>query len=172
MKLAPMRFMGYTWHHNPRKIEVVNGKKIVELSALFASDVVECFGEKPLKIRGVGELYGSDCMFQYERLCSLYKKGEQGILCLPSLTPVYACFDTLKLLADDKKDVLTYEFGFTNVYPTNSDLVIRKTVNANKGDTLFDISARYNVPIETLISLNKDIMFINDLEENKQVNIC
>ncbi len=172
MKLVPMRFMGYTWHHNPKNLEISSEKKVASLSVPYNEDIMQYFGEKGVTISGTGELYGSDCLEQYKRLHDIYKKGECAVLCLPQLSAVYACFESLDLIADDKKDVVTYKFVFKTKKQSAKKPCIKKSVVANKGDTLWDISCRYSVDIDTLIKLNSDIMFINDIEAGKQVVLC
>lgn len=172
MKLAPMRFMGYTWHHNPKKIEIISDKKVVSYSTPHKSDTVTSFGEKPFSVRGVGELYGNDCLKQYDKLFKLYKSGENGILCLPKLAPFYACFEKLVIVSSDVPDVLVYEFEFkkTKEKPNSESFFEYYTVGED--ETLFDVAAKCGVDIEKLCELNSDIMFINDLKAGEQVRIC
>lgn len=172
MNLVPMRYMGYTWHHNPKFLQIESEKRVVRLSFPFADDLVQLQNEKPQRISGVGELYGSDCIEQYKRLYQLYKKGEKGILCLPTLAPLYACFESLSLEADDKKGVVTYKFSFSVVRCVADSLKVSKSVLAMENDTLWDIACRTNTDIDTLIQLNTHIMFINDIKAGTRVRVC
>ncbi len=172
MKLCAMRYAGYTWHHNPRKLEISSGKKVVELNVPYSDDVIKNFGEKPLTVTGTGELYGEDCLLQYEKLRKIYEKGGCGVLCLPSLSPIYACFKSLTLVATTKKDVLTYSFVFTQVNSKDEENFSTKEVRVKKGQTLWDISAETSVDMNTLLELNRDIMFTNELSEGQVVKLC
>lgn len=172
MKLCPMRFAGYTWHHNPKSLKVSNGKKVVVLSAPYGTDVLQNFGEKPLTISGVGELYGEDCLEQYEKLRHVYEMGKSDVLCLPRLAPMYACFDSLTLDAQPSANVLTYSFSFTQVKKKSNVCNCEQSVEAKDGESLWDISYFYCVDIDTLIALNPQIMFLNDLRQGEVVHLC
>lgn len=172
MKLVPMRYMGYTWHHNPKSLQIESSKRVVRLSFPFADDMVQLLKDKPQRISGVGQLYGEDCLLQYQKLYELYKKGEDGILCLPMLAPLYACFESLSLVADDKKDVVTYKFSFSNIRNTVESQQLHRSVTAIEDDTLWDIACRTNTDIDTLIKLNTHIMFINDIKAGTRVRVC
>jgi len=172
MKLVPMRFMGYTWHHNPKKLTIKSNKKVIELKLPYHDDVLQNFGESQLRINGSGELYGEDCMEQYERLFKLYRSGKEGILCLPRLSPLYACFESLEIVADDTPDVLTYSFSFISTKPLLTNCRINKEADVAQGDTLWDISYRYGVPMDILCVLNPQIMFVNDLCGIEKVRLC
>lgn len=172
MKLSPMRFMGYTWHHNPKSLQIKCGKTVVTLSIPYGTDVLQNFGEKLLTVSGTGELYGEDCLEQYETLRKLYEKGGEGVLCLPSLAPMYACFDELSILLNNTPNVLTYSFSFTQIKKSNTLNNQSEKVSVSSGQTLWDISYENGVDIATLVALNPDIMFINDLSECEAVRIC
>lgn len=172
MKLCAMRYGGYTWHHNPKKLEISSGKKVVELRIPYSEDVVRNFGEKPLTVSGVGELYGEDCLLQYEKLRKIYEKGGCAVLCLPELSPIYACFKSLTLVATTRKDVLTYSFVFTQANIKESESFKKREVAVQKGQTLWDISAQTGVDMNTLLELNREIMFTNELSEGMVIKLC
>lgn len=172
MKLCPMRFSGFTWHHNPKELQIINGKTIVDLDIAYDKNVLQNFGEKPIVINGVGELYGDDCLEQYEKLRQLYLKGECGILCLPQLTPIYACFEKLSVLAKDINSVITYSFSFKQVTSKETNKVYIDTFKVSDEKTLWEVAQKTQVDIETLVRLNSDIMFINDLQEGMVINLC
>ncbi len=172
MKLAPMRFMGYTWLNNPKSIDVSNGKKVVHIGVPYGDDISQFFGEKIAVISGVGELYGTDCLKQYEKLYDIYTKGESGILCLPQLKPVRACFEKLRVVADDIPNVIRYEFRFSTL-PNDDEHVACNSVHIVKnGESLWDIASEYGVDVYTLCELNRDIMFINEPQEGTRVRLC
>ncbi len=172
MKLCPMRFAGYTWHHNPKSLKVTNGKKVVVLSVPYGADELLSFGEKPLTISGVGELYGEDCLEQYERLRQVYEMGKSDVLCLPRLAPMYAYFDSLTLDAQPSANVLTYSFSFTQVKQKLSVCNCEQSVVAKDNQSLWDLSNQYGVDINTLVALNPHIMFLNDLTQGEVVRLC
>ncbi len=172
MKLVPMRFMGYMWHHNPKSLNIESDKKVVRLSVPYSFDIVQNFGESPVKITGTGELYSKDCLSQFERLNELFKKGECGVLCLPGVSPMYACFDTLTLIAQPTPDVLTYSFSFTQVKRRPKCDGVTRYADAGAYRSLWEVARDYNADIKTLIKLNPHIMFINDLSDAERVRVC
>lgn len=172
MRPVPMRFMGYTWHHNPKELSVICDKTVVKFGVPYFKEMVQSFRSKLCTIKGVGELYGDDCLEQYKKLNEIFEKGEEGVLCLPSLSPMYACFKSLEMLADDKPGVLTYEFSFTQTKSREALTKVNKTVVADGTKTLWDIAYENSVPIENLVQLNPHIMFINDIKKGEVVRLC
>ncbi len=172
MRPCPMRFNGYTWHHNPKELQVKCGKTVVKLGVPYFREIVSSFSQKLITISGTGELYGEDCLEQYKRIKELYEKGEKGILCLPQLMPMYVCFDSLVMHANTTPSVVTYSFSFTQVDKRADEYVREETVTVLKSQTLWDISYESGVSIEKLRELNPQIMFINDLKESEVIRLC
>lgn len=172
MKLCPMRFCGYTWHHNPKSLQIASGKKVVRLQIPYENDVLQNFGEKPVVISGTGELYGDDCLEQYKALEKEYEKGKSGVLCLPILSPFYACFESLKMISQPSASVLTYSFSFVQIRKRQTLKHFEKSVEVKENETLWDIAYESDMDIEELVLLNPDIMFINDLKSVEEVHLC
>ena len=173
MKLCPMRFASYTWHHNPVALTIKGEKDIVNIKIPYSDDVMKNFGEKLVTISGKAQLYGKDCLKQYEKLKEIYEeKGECGVLCIPHLRPIYACFDTLKLEADTKADVLDYSFSFTQCKASQKPYIKKKSVVAFKNQNMWDISKEHGVLIDSLIEKNPNVMFINDSLEGEIIRLC
>ena len=112
MKLVPMRFAGVQWRHNPREISFECDKKLNEFKAPYNSSFVQNTGRNNIRIKGTGELYGDDCMEQFEKLFELFRENKKGVLSIPRLTPVYAYFESLKIFGEPRPDILTYSFAF------------------------------------------------------------
>ena len=88
MKLVPMRFKGVQWHHNPKEIVFSCDKSVKELNSPNGTSYIQNMGRKNMIISGTGELYGNDCLEQFDRLLSLFRQGGQGVLAIPKITPV------------------------------------------------------------------------------------
>lgn len=172
MRPCPMRFAGYTWHHNPKELKVKCGKTVVKVGVPYFREIVRSFSKKLITVSGTGELYGEDCLEQYKRIKELYEKGEKGILCLPQLMPIYACFDSLVMHASTTPSVITYSFSFTQVDEKEKVNSCDNTFTTLKGQTLWDISYISGVSVEKLRELNPHIMFINDLKESEVIRLC
>ena len=88
MKLVPMRFKGVQWHHNPKELVFECDKAVKELNSPNGTSYIQNMGRKNMLISGTGELYGADCLEQFDRLLSLFREGGQGVLAIPKITPV------------------------------------------------------------------------------------
>lgn len=172
MKLCAMRYKGFTWHHNPKKLTLSSEKRVLNIEVPYCCDVIKSFGEKEVVISGVGELYGEDCLEQYKELLKLYENSDADILCLPDIPPMYAYFKELKIEADTTPDVLTYSFTFVranNIFEKKS-YTNKYTVKNEK--SLWEVSLKTNTDINELTRLNPQLMFIDELKENEEVRIC
>ena len=172
MKLVPMRFCSFTWHHNPKSIKVISDKDVKSLCSAYQKHFSSDFGENLREVRGVGELYGENCLNDYRALEKVYKLKKQGILSIPKTLCMYARFEKLSLLGEAKENVLTYEFVFREVksekYEEETDII--HTVS--EGETLWDIANMYDKKIENLVALNPQIRFIDDLTNTEKVRVC
>lgn len=172
MILAPMRFKGYTWHHNPKNIEVSNVKSSKEIKEPYAGSVLQSFGRKSRVIKGTGELYGSDCLQQYEILWQLYVEGGSGLLSVPEFMPFYAEFSSLSFEAQPQPDVLLYSFTFTecmqNEMPKYEESVY--TVKSD-GENLWDIANSFGKTVESLVVLNTQLKYPDNLKKGEVVKL-
>ncbi len=172
MKLCAMRYKGYTWHHNPKSLEISSEKKVLSVEIPYCADVVKNFGEKELIISGVGELYGEDCFEQYSKLRKLYEESDTEVLCLPNIPPMYAYFKKLNIEADDKENVLTYSFTFVRENKKSERKHYTNTYTVKGEKSLWEISAKTDTDIDELIKLNPQLMFVDELKDNDEVCIC
>ena len=136
MKLAPMRFKGVEWHHNPREITFSCEKEINELHAPYGRSYVQNTGRRNMLIKGEGELFGDDCMEQFERLYALFQEGGSGVLAIPKLGAVYAVFE------------------------------------AAQGETLWDVSYRFDIVIDRLVALNPWVRRPDEDVGGREVALC
>ncbi len=156
MKLIPMRFSGFEWHHNPREISFECDKKVNEFIVPKNTAEVQDSGRKNMIVRGVGELYGEDCLDQFASLLALFKKGGTGVLSIENFEPIFAVFESVKLIGAPRENILTYSFVFREVMEEKER---RKTAlyTAQNGENLWDISYKFGVVIDELVRLNPQI---------------
>lgn len=171
MKLVPMRFKGVQWHHNPREMSFECDRRINEHKSPFGKSYIQDTGRNNMKIRGTGELYGTDCIEQFDILLQLFKKGGQGVLAIPKLTPIFAVFESIKIIGEPKPDVLTYSFVFREIMENKTD---EKPISyvAESGETLWDISYKFQVPIDELVCLNFHIRRPDISVEGSVIKLC
>lgn len=170
MKLVPMRFKGFSWHHNPREITFECGRKVNEHKSPFGKAYIQDTGRKNMIVKGVGELYGTDCMEQFDRLLQLFKSGGQGVLAIPKLTPIYAIFESIKILGEPKPDVLTYSFVFREVMERKTD--VKPLSYIAKNETLWDISHKFDISIDELVALNIHIKRPDIVLDGSVIKLC
>ena len=173
MKNAPMRFGGMSLSHNPYKLTIECESNIIELKPPCCDADSVDLGGRISRISGEGELYGADCMKQFSALEALQREHIRAILSLPRRRPIYACLKELELIAEPVDNVLKYRFVFIQAQsPRKSErLGVYHTVIQN-GESLWDISYAYKVPIERLIELNTAIPYIDSIDEGVKVRIC
>lgn len=171
MKLVPMRFKGVQWHHNPKEIVFECDKSVKELNSPNGTSYIQNMGRKNMIISGTGELYGNDCLEQFDRLLSLFRQGGQGVLAIPKITPIYAVFESLKIKGEPKPDVLEYSFVFREVMEKKQQDKAQ-TYTAGEGECLWDISYKFDVPIDTLVRLNSDVKRPDISLEGRVIRLC
>ena len=171
MKLAPMRFKGVEWHHNPREITFSCEKEINELHAPYGRSYVQNTGRRNMLIKGEGELFGDDCMEQFERLYALFQEGGSGVLAIPKLGAVYAVFEELKLKGVPKPDGLTYSFTFREVME-RVPAEVQTAYTAAQGETLWDVSYRFDIVIDRLVALNPWVRRPDEDVGGREVALC
>lgn len=171
MKLIPMRFMGYEWHHNPREIKFECAKKVSESLVPESSAQIQETGRKNMMISGVGELYGADCQSQFEALLELFKKKGVGVLAIENLEPVFAVFENISLIGTPREDVLTYGFVFREVMEEKESAKPDCHIAA-EGENLWDISYRYGIVIDELVRLNPQIKRPDIVAQGEVIRLC
>ena len=170
MKQVPMRFKGYTWHHNPRELTFENEKSVKESVAPFDKCVLQNTGRRNMKITGEGELFGADCLEQFRRLLELFREGGSGVLAIADIPSFYAVFESIKLVGKPKPDVLTYRFVFRELMEACGDKQ-RETIAA-QGENLWDLSYRFGIDIDTLVRLNPQVRRPDVLTAGEVVRLC
>lgn len=171
MKLVPMRFKGVEWHHNPREISFECEKQVNELKSLGESSYIQNLGRKNMIISGSGELFGEDCLEQFDRLLCLFKEGGSGTLAIDGMKSICAVFENVKIIGQPKPDVLSYSFVFREVmeYKTQSEPTVHI---AQDGECLWDVSYQYQISIDSLIELNPWVKRPDEDLNGREVALC
>ena len=168
---AKMRYKDYTWEHNPKTLKVSLSDNLTEQKLAGSRSLVRYSGRGARKISGEGQLCGDDCLHEFSRLLSLQYQSSSGILSLPDTKPFYAFFSGIKLLCEPSPKVISYAFEF--VEDTSRPLKSETAFHiVEDGETLWDISYIYGVPVEELVKLNPDVRRVDELEEGSAVRLC
>ncbi len=171
MKFAPMRFCGLSLHHNPHTLKIESRGNLRELVSPCCTPDSESLGRRLRVITGEGELYGEDCREQYRGLEELLMEQKRGKLLLPHRQPMYAYLRELSLTAEPMENILRYRFVFLEAQNPMSDGNVDYYI-ADEGDSLWDIGYRFGIAVATLVALNPQIPYIDNLKEKERVRLC
>jgi hypothetical protein len=164
-----MRYKNYTWNYNPKYLKIVNSRDITSKKNVSGDNVIFDSGTDCRIISGQGELFGDDCLEQYEELLRLFNRGGLGMLYVPDIRPCYCHFAKLEMETSDKEDVVLYSFVFIEDAQKQYRFDISPTEYVAKEDeTLWDVALATGIAIETLLAKNPEIKNPNyDLEQRK-----
>ena len=171
MKNAPMRFGGLSLSHNPSKLIISDEANIMELGYSGAQPDSRLTGRGLCTVSGEGELYGSDCMEQYEALRQLYLQGKSSVLSIPHRPPMRAYLSKLRMTAEPVDDVLGYSFVFVETKGSPVKAQSEYTVT-EENESLWDIAYEFGADIDTLVALNPQIPLIGHLSRGEKVRLC
>ena len=163
MTLVPMKFKGYEWKHNPCEIKFECEKTVNEHISPYEKSFVQNMGRKNRTVSGKGELCGEDCIQQFAALWKLFEEGGTGVLAIDCIDPIYAVFESLSVIGEPKPDILTYAFVFREDMEAVKRITPRIHITA-EGDCLWDVSYMYDIPVETLVELNKNIKRADEMQ--------
>ena len=171
MKNAPMRFAGMSLHHNPHQLTLSCSENLCELVSPCCEPDSLSLGAKLYRIAGEGELYGSDCLAQYQNLDSLRQAHRREKLVLPRMEPMYAYLKELSMKAQPQEDVIQYRFVFTQAQSDRKTSRPRYYLTDNT-EILWDVSRTFGVAVEELVALNPSVKNIDSLDAGMRVRLC
>lgn len=171
MKLVPMRFKGFEWHHNPAEISFECGKQVNELKSPNGGAYIQNMERKNMVIKGKGQLFGEDCLEQFDKLFRLFRQGGAGVLAIDKIEPVFAIFERLKILGKPKPDILDYEFVFREVMEKKQESKPSVYV-VGENESLWDVAYITGTEIDSLVSLNPEIKRPDEVEMGFEVRLC
>ncbi len=169
---ASMRYKNFTWHHNPKKLKIKNSKRTISIDYPYSyTEIEEMFNENAV-IEGEGELFGEDCIHQFNNLCRLFSSKNKGILSIGGIPSFEAYFTKLELLCEPKNNILAYSFQFSECSSKEKRDTGIKYYIAKSEETLWDISYKYNISVETLARLNTQYKRPDSVQEGDRVVLC
>lgn len=169
---ASMRYKGFTWYHNPKSLKILNGTKVLNLNYPYSYSEASVMLKNNCVIQGEGELFGENCIEQFNALNKLFSEKGQGVLSIGGIPSFLVNFTKLNLLCEPKENILTYSFEFTEC---SSKEKRKTTINyhiAKKDETLWDIANIYSVSVKTLAKLNPRYKTPYSVVEKDKVIIC
>ena len=172
MTSATIRFKGFSWHHNPKVLQIKNSKNTLNLNYPYDFQATCEMFRKGCVIKGEGELLGEDCIKQFTSLNKLFADKGEGVLSISGLPSVIAIFSKLELLCEPKENVISYSFEFLESSTEDKPLYKVLYHIASDGESLWDVANIYDIPIETLSSLNKNYMRPDSVKAGDRVILC
>ena len=171
------QYKDYVFSINPNRFEIFRGRILKTYQPPMVKDgvspraIIQPIGLEPISVTGEGELVGENPMEEYARLYQLFLEEGSGLLSLPSLTPFYCYFESLRMTGQAGPNVLTYEFAFledcekNQVSLTSTD----RYYLSRRGDTLSLIAVKCGITVEQLLSSNPSLQSSEELEEGTMV---
>lgn len=168
-----IRFKGYVLEHNPETLVISSRKNLSDQKTVGAKNIIRETGDNSRVVTGEGKIHGADCIYKFMKLFKLKEESDSAVLSIPGVKPFYAFFSSLEFSADPTPELISYKFVFREDCSEHGTMLIpEKYYAAAEGKDLWDIAYKFDVPVETLIELNPDIMRANELEEGCMVKIC
>lgn len=160
MNLPTLRFNGNILPHNPHTLKVSYSRDIKKISIPNYGEIYGDYGKNARIVTGDGELCGDNALKSFLKLTELHDNGAVGILTLPEMDPFYAVLSELSLTREPKDGVIGYKFKFiekTDTPPEEAADEIKSITVIDNDSSLWEISAKYNVGIETLVKNNPSV---------------
>lgn len=163
-RAGSIRFGSYVWSVNPSEL-MVTRKGVV--SSEINKEVFK-IDKAQVTVSGKGCFFGTGAMDKFIDLQKITDEGRKEVLYYPGGRIFNASLTELKLLGKPGAEKAEYSFSFSG--KPEEDILARESLTAAGGESLWDISNIYGIPIEKLVSLNRHIRDINYL--NKGDTIC
>ncbi len=167
-----MKFGEYTFLHNPKSISFsnkLNGVKNIypyqcsNYSALITDNTV---------ISGNGKITGDN---RFYKLLSLLEclDGNERLLSISPFPSVRAVLTSLDYTIGAEDGVIEISFVFTcSTSKAATDDTLPLSVTADGEETLWDISYKYNIPVEALLALNTFVKRPDELKKGWVIKLC
>ena len=165
MIYSTMQYKDYVWAHNPKSINILSSRDIKEALIPYCGNEFQDYGMEKRIVKGIGEFYGENCLEQYKVLVDLFNKKGTGYLSLPNVPPFLAIFKSLRLEGSAKPNILSYSFEFWECLKkeTENKSLLTNFHVVTQGQNLWDISFLYDIKVEDLLAINKNIKNPNNL---------
>lgn len=192
MNLAPMRYKGYTWPHNPRVYTIDFQRPVAAHKTPFGRYQLQDLGLGHRVMEGEGEFVGVGAYEEFQRLACVFYEDGPGLLIHPLWQAANAYFVSLRVEQEPRPDYVRYSFTFWEEYGLYSGLATRSTEKSGvqsqtagqaridgqaayhrvaKGDTLWALAGRYGVPLTELVALNPQIKNPNLIRVGEEVRV-
>ena len=183
-----MRFKNFVWPHNPRVYSITYERKIAVHKIPFGRHYLQSLGQTRRVMKGEGEFVGEGAYDKFKELATVFYEETPGTLVHPVWVTTTAWFAGLELRQEPRRDYVAYSFEFWEVISDGTTELTTVAVGGHgtaaggeaaqkewytvvKGDTLWELSQRYGVPLDQIIDLNPDIRNPNLIYVGQRVRI-
>ena len=194
MELAPMKYKGFTWPHNPRTYTIEYRRAMGNHKVPFGRYHLQDLGPTRRVMKGEGEFVGADAYKQFKALASVFYSGGPGPLTHPVWQTSNAYFVELSLVQEPRKDYVRYAFTFWESYdgyeayaravaPASGSGDGTVTANTSdggngevwhtvvRGESLWKIAQKYDTDVTEVIRLNPQIKNPNLIYPGQKVRV-
>lgn len=191
MLLAPMRYKGYSWPHNPRVYSIDYERNMAVNKIPFGYYFLQDLGRTRRVMRGEGEFCGEDAYAQFGELANVFYEKGPGILIHPLWQTASAYFVELRLEQEPRPWYVRYSFAFWEENSFYSGLAVpaggedrQGTAQSQsgtgtqprwhtvaRGDTLWALAGRYGLSLAELVALNPQIKNPNLIRVGQEVRV-
>lgn len=167
---ALLRYKSFVFDKNPAEI-TFKGEKILNTEHIpFSGSFLRENGAKPKIIKSSGSFSGENRLNRSLEIQKLFDKGGEGMLFLSDLPPVNSVMSSLSVYEKSGSTDIFYDIEFYEV-PAEKEEIGEKSITAKEGDSLWSISAKYNIDIEKLLELNPLCIDPWDVSEGGKIRI-
>ena len=175
MALAPMRFKGFVFPHNPKFYEISYERPLAFSKIPFGLYTLQDLGRSLRILRGEGEFFGRDAYATFKQLATVFYESSPGTLVHPLWDTTTAYLAKLWLKQEPTRDYVSYGFEFWECY-NYYELSLRRVSavgdavlgdaaasaegkfhTVRSGETLGLIAKNYGTSVEVLVLLNPQI---------------
>lgn len=191
MILAPMRYKGFTWPHNPRVYSIDYERKMAVNKVPFGYYYLQDLGRTRRVMRGEGEFVGPDAYAQFGALANTFYEETPGLLIHPLWQSANAYFVELRLEQEPRPDYVRYSFVFWedgDWYSGKVKAVTTAVGNSQttqpaagqtgslyhtvaRGETLWALAVRYGLTFDRIIAMNPQIKNPNRIYPGDEVRV-
>lgn len=168
---ALLRYKSFVFDKNPAEITFKGEKLLSTENIPFSGSFLKENGAKPKIIKSSGSFSGENRLSRSLEIQKLFDKGGEGMLFLSDLPPVNAVMSSLSVYEKSGSTDIFYDIEFYEI-PGEKEKAGEKYINADEGDSLWSISAKYDIAIEKLVELNPLCIDPWDVSEGGKIRIA
>ena len=187
--LSPMRYKSFTFPHNPKIYTISYERQTATHKVPMGIYTMQDLGRTCRVMRGEGEFFGRNAYSDFKELANVFYETGPGVLIHPVWMSSMAYFTELSLKQEPKQDYVAYTFafqegyfgyaGFRQVSPAQAGTAAPQKAGAqaqqyhtvSAGDTLWGISLRYGVSLQSVLQLNPQISNPNLIFVGQKVRV-